>query len=291
MAKKSVVKPGSDNYEKKLVAFEAFNAKKAAADKKKPVKHAENQPHVAEQKIYNGNIVKGLHRYVDASDSELTANGDYYAYNGWVYLGDSPPAARKIYEEPITEYAKFYSDDYKPNFYQKFPREKIKASPSHLLGKLASASLLPGRQAEVRYFRQILNEVDKKKGQIGQTLPYSWEAHHILPMNCFINYFTVDEIKIILNSLYDINDGRNIIFLPELLDDTSVHKLPHHCSDHKKYNSKVEDGFSEVRDKIDEAGDAPEHEEAIEVKVEKHLHAMETQLFNYIKDFGESRLD
>ena len=135
------------------------------------------------------------------------------------------------------------------------------------------------------------NLLDKKKGQIGQTLPYQWEAHHVLPMSCFMDYFTAKEIEVILLSDYDINDGQNIIFLPEHSEDTAVHELPYHPSNHLKYNSEVKTKFQSIKDKIEEMIDEEKPHEAIAGSVEQKLHDIETDMFKFVKDFGTERLD
>lgn len=290
MRKKTIIKPDSPNYGKKLLVFEHYTATRISAAKKKPVNHEKNRPHLSEQNTYAGNITKGLQTYINASNDELSVNASYYAYNGWVYLGGSPPDDRKIYLDSKTQYTKFYSEDFKPNFYQKFPRKKINANPSSILAHLAQASLLPGKQEEIRYFRQILNQTDKKKGTVGQSLPYSWEAHHVLPMSGFIDFFTQEELTIIRVSDYDINDGRNIIFLPLEPADTAVHTLPYHCSDHVKYTKKVKGEFKKIRKAINEEKSNNQPHDAIATRVEQELRGMETKLFKYIKDFGMTRL-
>ena len=291
MGKKKVIKPSDDNYHKKLAVFEDFNAKKEKTKRKKPVKHDKNAPHLAAQQMFSGCIVKGQHYYENKDGAECAAANTYYAYNGWVYLADNPPADRKIYDAPEKDWGKFYEDEYKPNFYQKFPINKIGTTPTGALAKLAQVSMLPGMQLDVRYMRQICNLLDKKKGQIGQTLPYQWEAHHVLPMSCFLDYFSADEIQIILLSDYDINDGQNIIFLPEHSEDTAVHGLPYHPSNHLKYNSEVKTKFEDIRDKIEELKEEEKPHKAIAGSVEEELHNIEKKMFKYVKDFGTERLD
>ena len=156
MAKK-VIKPGDSGYDNKLVVFEDFNAKKEKAERKKPVKHDKNAPHLATQQVFSGNLVKGQHYYENATGSECAAANTYYAYNGWVYLGDNPPADRKIYDEPEKAFGTFYSSEYTPNFYQKFPINKIDSTPTSALGRLAQLSILPGMELDVRYMRVICN--------------------------------------------------------------------------------------------------------------------------------------
>ncbi|OZG70968.1 hypothetical protein BTA51_22950 [Hahella sp. CCB-MM4] len=291
MAKKKVIKKGDDNYDKKLIAFEDFKVKFEKAKKKKPVKHDKNAPHLASQTLFSGNIVKGQHYYENKTGQECAVANTYYAYNGWVYLGDNPPSDRKIYDSPSKDFGAFYSEEYKPNFYQKFPIKSIETTKTSAFLKLAQATITPGKQLDVRYLRNVCDLLDKRKGYIGQSLPYHWEAHHVLPMSCFLDYFSAEELQIILLSDYDINDGRNIIFLPVASEDTAVHDLPYHPSNHLKYNKEVKSEFKKIKDKIKELKDEQKPHEAIAASVEDQLHLIETDMFEYVKDFGTERLD
>lgn len=102
------------------------------------------------------------------------------------------------------------------------------------------------------FLRNLIRQKGKK-GVVGQAIPYRWEAHHVLPMSFFFRYFTPQEIELILATEYDINDGRNIIFLPKNSHSSPVHNLPYHPSDHPRYTKKVEDLFRELREKLEES--------------------------------------
>jgi hypothetical protein len=63
------------------------------------------------------------------------------------------------------------------------------------------------RVAKKSYLLRAITLADRKQGQIGQTMPYRWQAHHILPMSSFTEFFSLDKLRIILMSNYDINHG------------------------------------------------------------------------------------
>nr|WP_225937987.1 AHH domain-containing protein [Myxococcus sp. RHSTA-1-4] len=117
-------------------------------------------------------------------------------------------------------------------------------------------------------------------------MPYPWQAHHLLPTNFFYKNLTMKEIKIILRSDYDINDGRNLIFLPERPVDTLAHKLPFHASQHPSYDKKVVRQMGNLKRVLDEVAKKEiEHKDAA-AKVEEQIHKLETKMFKYTRDLG-----
>lgn len=141
------------------------------------------------------------------------------------------------------------------------------------------------------FLRNLIRQKGKK-GVVGQAIPYRWEAHHVLPMSFFFRYFTPQEIELILATEYDINDGRNIIFLPKNSHSSPVHNLPYHPSDHPRYTKKVEDLFRELREKLEES----KKENLCSKKnvdnrfLEKTLHQHESVMFEYIIGLGCQQL-
>ncbi|WP_395840980.1 AHH domain-containing protein [Archangium violaceum] len=78
--------------------------------------------------------------------------------------------------------------------------------------------------------------------------PYSNEAHHMVPESAFSEkFFTPDQIKLLWMVQYDVNNKENIIFLPEVEQDSDFHLLPSHSGDHPKYTAKVSGDMKEVR--------------------------------------------
>ncbi|MCP3143969.1 AHH domain-containing protein [Pyxidicoccus xibeiensis] len=144
-----------------------------------------------------------------------------------------------------------------------------------------------------RYYRRktsvlyVSKEFNKRSSVIGVTLPYPWEAHHLLSTNVFYKYLTLAQIKVILRSDYDINDGRNIIFLPQEPIDTPVHKLPYHSSGHTQYDKKIKREMVTLKATLDDiVKNQRDHKEAAKM-IEKELHDLETIMFMYTRDVGK----
>ncbi|RKG91135.1 AHH domain-containing protein [Corallococcus terminator] len=126
---------------------------------------------------------------------------------------------------------------------------------------------------------------------VGCSFPYKWQAHHILPMNCFYTYLQDWHVRVILSSNYDINAGSNIIFLPEKPDGMLHHKLPFHRSSHADYDIRLKGDFQKFQDLLNEKKEDDEPHEAIAENAEATLREMETEAFQYLsRSFGMRKL-
>ncbi|WP_284663641.1 AHH domain-containing protein [Myxococcus sp. SDU36] len=106
---------------------------------------------------------------------------------------------------------------------------------------------------------------DKDKKPALQKYPYAWEAHHILPGSAFYYElkdgpaFTYRQLRLILQSDYNLNHGHNIIMLPDQAWAVPVHALLQHPGDHPIYTQQVIRDMkgiaSEIQEKIDESKD------------------------------------
>ena len=240
------------------------------------------EPHVDDQQKVEGNIVKGRFYYGDNNKTSISSM--YYSLNGWHYLGHSGcPGDRKIYGDPEIEAYRFYDSDFKPNFFQAFPRKKVDiiAIEKNIPQTTDFDALKYLMRAKYAY---------GKSSTVGASLPYTWQAHHILPMNCFIDVFSTKDIAIIRRSTYDINSGENIIFLPEYSDDTKYHNLPFHSSNHGKYNRKIGQSFKELKRTINKKRKNKEPHDSIAINIETELHRLEKENFKYIKNYGQKQL-
>jgi len=86
---------------------------------------------------------------------------------------------------------------------------------------------------------------DKDKKPALQKYPYNWEAHHILPGSAFYYElkdgpaFTYQQLRLILQSDYNLNHGHNIIMLPDQAWAVPVHALLQHPGDHPNYTQQI----------------------------------------------------
>jgi len=92
--------------------------------------------------------------------------------------------------------------------------------------------------------------------------PYSNEGHHMLPCEVFTDkYLTSKQILLVRKVDYDINNGDNIIFLPESEGDCDFHNLPSHCGSHPNYANLVSTDMQQARDSLQKEIDSdPNHE-------------------------------
>ena len=103
-------------------------------------------------------------------------------------------------------------------------------------------------------------------GISAQEHPYTWEAHHILPGNCFYRTsdggaFSPEQRDILLKVPYDINHGENMIFLPGKRTNhlVPVHGLLQHYCSHTGYDVLVKNSFkTEVANKLQDIIDKQE---------------------------------
>ena len=79
--------------------------------------------------------------------------------------------------------------------------------------------------------------------------PYTNQAHHMLPQE-FWKSLTTKQKNILKKVDYDIDNGKNIIFLPANDDGFPIHKLPKHFDNHRKYSQKVMGDSKDVRDSL-----------------------------------------
>lgn len=248
----------------------------------------QNPDHLSGQSRVRGNLAPGSHIYVFAEGKLKQAYvQSYYAWNAWNYLGSGADAARDIYKSaPHPEYH-FFHTNHRPNFYQLYP---IAA-----LGRYADAEARYKQEQDPdlrRYYRRKkealypVERLNKTKDYLGSNLPYPWQAHHLLPTNVFYKNLTLKQIQIILRSDYDINDGRNLVFLPEHPVDTLAHKLPFHASQHTSYDRKVVSHMGEFKSILEQVAKKEiEHKDAA-AKVEEQLHKLETKMFKYTRSLG-----
>lgn len=70
--------------------------------------------------------------------------------------------------------------------------------------------------------------------------PYPNEAHHLIPIEFFgLKILTGKGIEVMRTVDYNVNNGANIIFLPNSASKVLVHALPVHYRSHPKYNKAV----------------------------------------------------
>ncbi len=293
----------------KITSISVIKLKEAFADfgrvpkavKKKKNKDIEkddrNSPHTSSQLQICGNLAKGKLEY----DENKTVEVIYYAWNGWNFIGDKGESNRDVYsgKKPdlgttytLFEGYDFWNKDYPGNFNKVYGVKKLKRTK--IFEKLEFIKNTTETSEEKEALEDILDSLSfllkRKSGTIGQSLPYRWQAHHILPMSAFTGYFEEDDIEIICRSDYDINMGSNIIFLPELSKAMKYHQLPGHWSDHPEYTSKVKTEFGRMQEKLDEIKEKDKDHEKSAPKFELKLKILESKMFNLLVKAGPKAL-
>jgi hypothetical protein len=139
--------------------------------------------------------------------------------------------------------------------------------------------------------------------------PYPNAAHHLVPCEVFSpgEVFTEDELEIFRRVEYDVNNGKNIIFLPsfsnavevysltievrreQALRYCNVHRLPAHLGCHKDYTAQIKKDCAnlkrEVRSQLGKMCADWKPPESIP----RILHDLQDQYWDYVVTFGESR--
>lgn len=123
-----------------------------------------------------------------------------------------------------------------------------------------------------------------------QAYPYSWEAHHMVPLSAF--YLAADEktkkpvfsdpaVKsILLQSEYNINFGDNMIMLPENNRGSLAHTLIQHPSDHREYTKMVQEQLQVIEKQLEALIDKGKHPKPKNVVTE--LKKVEDKLWNIL---------
>ncbi|HBI23684.1 MAG TPA: hypothetical protein DDX84_05690 [Nitrospiraceae bacterium] len=261
--------------------------------KKETEKESEDKPHLTNMALIKGNLAKGIR--VISDETKLDAN--YYAWNGWNFLGAIGKPNRDIYNGSSPQkgsyklYAGygFYDLKYSPNFNPCYKVKKLnKDEIGAALKKVQVGSAGMEQRATLAYLKALRGQAKKKGTYIGQSVPYRWEAHHILPMSAFFRYFKSNEINIICRSDYDINSGENMILLPQEKEAMQYHQLPGHWSDHKQYTSKLEAEFEKISERIEEIKEEDLPHKDSDKSVETMLHDIESDQFDLIVKLGPS---
>lgn len=98
--------------------------------------------------------------------------------------------------------------------------------------------------------------------------PYNNQAHHLLPQE-FWQGLTPSQRQILRRLKYSINDGSNIVFLPQDNRGCTIHCLPKHNGSHPTYSAQVNIDTADVKKRlqkiVDQAKDCEEVESPQEI--------------------------
>jgi hypothetical protein len=204
--------------------------------------------------------------------------------------GDSPEAAGE-HASALNPYRAILA---KGTEYARNASTYIKASRS---GEYTSFSHLgpPALRAQVDALATMSAAPNFNPELTEQTQPYAWQAHHMIPGEAF---YTNDEndkpmfdkeenFDILLQTLYDIDHGHNMIILPALWWAVPVHVLLQHPNNHNGYTLDVMTGLKKVDDAIDQMrGEKKKHDDIV-ADVFQQLKDLEEDLWEDLLD--ESR--
>ncbi|ATB44489.1 AHH domain-containing protein [Corallococcus macrosporus] len=129
---------------------------------------------------------------------------------------------------------------------------------------------------------------DKDKKPALQKYPYAWEAHHILPGSAFYYElkdgpaFTYRQLRLILQSDYNLNHGHNIIMLPDQAWAVPVHALLQHPGDHPNYTQQVMEDMKAIAQKLQKAIDSQKDHTALVEDVFAQLHKLENKYWKLL---------
>lgn len=135
---------------------------------------------------------------------------------------------------------------------------------------------------------------DKEKKPALQKYPYAWEAHHILPGSAFYYElkdgpaFTYKQLRLILQSEYNLNHGHNIIMLPDQAWAVPVHALLQHPGDHPIYTQQVMRDMRTISQKLQKEIDAQKDHKMLVAKIFEHLKDLEEQYWDLIVELSRA---
>lgn len=135
---------------------------------------------------------------------------------------------------------------------------------------------------------------DKEKKPALQKYPYAWEAHHILPGSAFYYElksgpaFTYKQLRLILQSEYNLNHGHNIIMLPDQAWAVPVHALLQHPGDHPNYTQQVMRDMKVIAQRIQEKIDANSDHKLLVVDIFTKLKNLEDDYWRMLVRLSRS---
>ncbi|MBZ4417485.1 AHH domain-containing protein [Myxococcus sp. RHSTA-1-4] len=150
-------------------------------------------------------------------------------------------------------------------------------------------------QADVQSRASISQPSNFNPELTGQSLPYPWRAHHLIPGEAFYTEDSEGELifdkeenfDIVLQTPYDIDHGHNLILLPSLAWAVPVHALMQHPNNHNGYTKDVMHRMKSIDNQVDTLrGKRLEHA-AIVANVFEELKSLESDLWDELLD--ESR--
>ncbi|NVJ28510.1 AHH domain-containing protein [Myxococcus sp. AM011] len=135
---------------------------------------------------------------------------------------------------------------------------------------------------------------DKEKKPALQKYPYAWEAHHILPGSAFYYElkdgpaFTYKQLRLILQSEYNLNHGHNIIMLPDQAWAVPIHALLQHPGDHPLYTQQVMEEMKAISRKLQKEIDAHKDHSALATRIFEHLKNLEEKYWDVLVELSRA---
>ena len=134
---------------------------------------------------------------------------------------------------------------------------------------------------------------DENGKPVGQSVPYVWEAHHILPGSAFYYEtasgpcFTYQQLRLLLQTDYNLNHGHNIIMLPKESWAVPVHTLLQHPGDHPQYTQRVMERLKEISKDIQAKIDKGEPHKDVVLDLFEQLKELEEEFWDFIVGLSE----
>jgi hypothetical protein len=142
-------------------------------------------------------------------------------------------------------------------------------------------------QADVQSRASITQAINFNPSLTGQSQPYPWQAHHLIPGEAFYTedstgqpvFDRTDNFDILLQTPYDIDHGHNMILLPYVAWAVPVHALMQHPNNHNGYTTEVLQRLKRIDSRIDILRGQGKKHEALVANVFEDLKKLETKLW------------
>jgi hypothetical protein len=149
-------------------------------------------------------------------------------------------------------------------------------------------------QADVQSRASIAQPSNFNPTLTGQSQPYPWRAHHLIPGEAFYTedadgetVFEEDNFRVLLQAPYDIDHGHNLILLPALAWAVPVHALMQHPNNHNNYTLTVMQRMKRIDEQLSTLRGKVRKHEALVAKVFENLKKLESALWDALLE--ESR--
>lgn len=186
-------------------------------------------------------------------------------------------------------------DEIKGNAGRKTVYDKVRHIQSVLQTRGTQAipsTVVPGSEAHARRYcfdYEVTASGEVRKNFLLAYKPYANQAHHLVPVSVFDEekkFLTYDQLVVMRKVDYNVNNGKNIMFLPVTKRSAELHNLPVHSGHHPKYTNSVKEDAKGLKESLQKAvkTDQPHETWNPPADIVKKLIRLQNKYWNLLKN-------